>query len=125
MTHEISLYHAHVMDHYHNKRHYGVVAAPDFKASGTNPSCGDKITITGRVGNGIITDMCFTGSGCIISQAAASMLLEHVAGMTVAQARLLTYDTIEQLLNLKLGPNRKNCACLALDILQQALSALL
>lgn len=121
MTNDISLYHAHVMDHYHNKRCYGTIESPDFCATGTNPSCGDEITITGRISDGNISDIRFTGTGCIISQAAASMLLERVAGMPVSQARLLTYDTVQQLLNLPLGPQRKYCAQLVLDALQQAL----
>jgi nitrogen fixation NifU-like protein len=125
MTKDISLYHAHVMDHYHNKRCYGTIESPDFSIACTNPSCGDEITLTGTIKDGIIFDIRFTGTGCIISQAAASMLLEQVCGMPVSQARLLTYDTVQQLLNLPLGPQRKQCAQLALDALQQALGKFL
>lgn len=121
MTKDNSFYHAHVMDHYHNKRCYGTIELPDFSATSTNQSCGDQLTITGTIKNDIISDIRFTGTGCIISQAAASMLLEQVCGMPVSQARLLTYDTVQQLLNVPLGPQRKQCAQLALDALQQAL----
>lgn len=56
---------------------------------GVNPSCGDDITLQLRVKNGVIEDAGFIGSGCAISQASASLMIDLVKGRTVEDARRL------------------------------------
>ena len=53
---------------------------------GVNPSCGDEITLNLSIGNGIITDGSFTGSGCAVSQASADIMLDLVIGKSTGEA---------------------------------------
>lgn len=57
---------------------------------GINPSCGDELTLSLRVENGVIEEAAFTGHGCAVSQAAADMMADLVTGETVDEARRLS-----------------------------------
>ena len=63
----------------------------------------------------------FSGSGCVISQATASMLTEHCIGKNVEEVLALTKDDILKLIGIELGPVRLKCALLALQALQQGI----
>ena len=69
----------------------------------------------------VIVDIKFTGSGCMISQAAAAMLLERVKGQSVAFAQSITVNDMSVMLGIELGFLRKQCAELPLIILLEAL----
>ena len=106
---------------------------------GVNPSCGDDITLQLRVKDGRIEDAGFIGSGCAISQASASLMIDLVKGRTVEDARRLIglyFDMIkgkitpEQLDDLEDAaalqgiahvPARVKCAVLAWHTLEEAL----
>ncbi|WP_143318968.1 Fe-S cluster assembly sulfur transfer protein SufU [Clostridium sp. HBUAS56010] len=107
---------------------------------GVNPSCGDDITIELYVDKGIIKDAGFTGSGCAISQASASMMVDLVTGKTVEDARELlgtfygmikgeitddkqleVLDDIVALQGISHMPGRVKCAVLAWHTLEEAL----
>ncbi len=94
---------------------------PDFQAGHDNPSCGDKVTIEGKISGDKIIEVGFSGSGCVISQAATSMLTEYCKGKTVDEILALTKDDILNLVKIELGPNRLKCALLCLQVLQEAL----
>jgi len=66
-----------LMDHFKNPRNRGRLENADFTISQFNPSCGDKISVEGIIQDGILTQVAFEGKGCVISQAAASMLSEY------------------------------------------------
>lgn len=64
--------------------------APTHSHDGVNPSCGDELTLTLRVEDGVIEEAAFTGHGCAISQASADIMAELITGETVAEARRLS-----------------------------------
>ena len=64
-----------------------------------NPSCGDKITVSMKIENNVITDIKFTGTGCSISLASASMLTEELKGLSVQKAN----EKIHDFLNMIMG----------------------
>ena len=66
-----------------NKRH---IENPTVSLKGVNPSCGDEITLELREKDGVIEDAGFTGIGCAISQASASIMIDLVKGKTVEEA---------------------------------------
>ena len=94
---------------------------PDFQAGQDNPSCGDKVTIEGKISGNKVIEIGFNGSGCVISQAATSMLTEFCIGKTIDEVLALTKDDILNLVKIELGPNRLKCALLCLQVLQEAL----
>ena len=102
-----------------NKKH---VENPDFQAGHDNPSCGDKVTIEGKISKNKIIDIGFNGSGCVISQAATSMLTEFCKNKTIDEVLALTKDDLLSLVKIELGPNRLKCALLCLQVLQEALT---
>lgn len=74
----------------HNKR---ALAAPDYVERGHNPSCGDDLTLQLRVTEGLISEAAFIGSGCAISQASMSIMIDLVThkSLEVAQDLVKTY----------------------------------
>jgi nitrogen fixation protein NifU and related proteins len=98
------------------------VENPDFQAGHDNPSCGDKVTIEGKISGNKIVEIGFNGSGCVISQAATSMLTEFCKGKTIDQVLALGKDDILNLVKIDLGPNRLKCALLCLQVLQDGLA---
>lgn len=84
-----SLYQEIILDHGKSPRNMRVVEHATCKANGNNPMCGDKVTVTARVANGVIEDVAFEGKGCAISIASASMMSTALKGRTVEAARRL------------------------------------
>lgn len=112
------LYRENILDHFKHPRNHGTIENPDITYEDANPLCGDSIRIDIRVKDGRIEDIKFSGHGCSISQAAASMLCEKVQGMTLEEAKKLTRDDMLEMLGIELGPVRLKCGLLALKTLK-------
>lgn len=92
-----SLYQEIILDHGKSPRNARLVEHASCTANGNNPLCGDRITVTARVGDdAIIHDIAADGKGCAISIASASMMTEALQGVSVATARKL-FDAVQQL----------------------------
>jgi nitrogen fixation protein NifU and related proteins len=107
-----------ILDHYQNPRNFGTLEHPDISAEDSNPLCGDKIRMDLLVKDGRVADVRFTGVGCSISRAAASMLTEEIKGKTLEEVKRITRDDVLELLGIELGPVRLKCALLALKTLK-------
>jgi len=118
----VQIYNKRIMDYARGKSHYGEILNPTFFSDRSNVSCGDSMAITGIIKDGVIVESKFTGIGCMISQAAAAMLLEKIQGKTVEFAKALVFEDMQEMLGIELGFLRKQCAELPLLILQEALS---
>lgn len=114
-----------LMDHFKNPRNRKEVGDYNFASGKDNPSCGDKISMTGIIENGIIIDVGFEGSGCVISLATASMLTEKCIEMSIDDVMALTKEDILEMIGMTLGPNRLQCALLPLETLHKSVSAYL
>lgn len=84
-----AVYQERILDHYRRPRNRGVLAGADRTASLRNPLCGDEITVYVALDGEVVREAAFTGQGCSITQAAASMLTEAVRGLTRAEGRAL------------------------------------
>lgn len=80
------LYQQVILDHNKNPRNFGELAEANRKAEGFNPLCGDNINISLLVQDDVIQDVKFSGSGCAISKASASIMTTVLKGKTVEQA---------------------------------------
>ncbi len=91
MDHSLrELYQEVILDHSRHPRHFGVLENATHKAEGYNPLCGDKVNVMLVLDkDGKVADIKFTGKGCAISQASASMMTEMLAGRTLAEAQKL------------------------------------
>ncbi len=89
-----ALYQEQILEHYRHPHGKGALAAPDATATMRNPLCGEEATVTvtlDRTGPEVrVSDVRFTGDGCSISQASASMMTELVRGLTAPEIASLT-----------------------------------
>ncbi len=83
------LYQQTILDHTRKPRNKHEMPDATTSADGHNPLCGDKIKLYLKISNGVIADISFTGNGCAISTASASMMTEALKGKTLAEAQPL------------------------------------
>ena len=107
-----------ILDYYRNPRNYGAIKDAEIKAKDFNPLCGDEIEINIKLNNGSVKDIKFSGKGCAISQAAASMLTELVMGKNLEDAVKLTKQDILDTLGIQISYVRLKCALLSLKVLK-------
>jgi nitrogen fixation NifU-like protein len=93
----------------------------DLVAEGANPICGDRIKIFLKIRGGKITDASFTGEGCAISIASASLLADYAKGKALEEVRKLDKEKVMELLEMDLSrnPSRLKCALLPLAALKK------
>ncbi len=115
------LYQEHILDHYHNPRHSGHCTDATHHADAHNPSCGDTLAIDLVIDDDVIVNGAFTGDGCAISQAAASILLDYVIGKSVETLEKMDASAMIKLLDVPLSPARIKCGLLALETAHKAL----
>lgn len=116
-----SLYRELILDHSKNPRNKGTLDPADFSYQDVNPLCGDEIRIDVRVEADRVSDIKFSGRGCAISQAAASMLTELALGQPVAEVKAITKEDLLEELGVPIGPARMKCALLGLKVLKAGL----
>jgi nitrogen fixation NifU-like protein len=116
------LYRDFILEHYREPHNFGTLEHPDAVHEGYNPLCGDRITLMLAIDDaGTVSDVAFTGRGCAISQASASLLTDRVRGKALSEvAQLGRADVLEEL-GIEISPARLKCALLSLDTLQKAL----
>lgn len=121
----MDIYREVILDHYKHPRNFGHLPKPDAKIEEGNVTCGDRIVMEINADkSGHITDIRFSGEGCAISQASASMLTEKVMGMKQDEVMKLTAKNITDMLGTTLTPSRTKCATLPLEVLQKAVVSL-
>lgn len=121
MTGAEELYRAEIIDHYQNPRNYGELEGADVVYRDSNPVCGDEVEIRLKLKDGMVEEAMFTGRGCAISQAAASMLTGHVKDKNTHQILKMKAEEMTGLLNINPGPVRIKCALLAMRAMQKGL----
>lgn len=117
---------AELLDHARHPRNRGELPDADIVQTEDNPLCGDVVTIYAKIDptSDKLQATSFVGSGCIISQAAASMLSEHVVGKVLADIERMKRADIEALLGATVSPSRVKCAMLPLVALKKGLLSL-
>ncbi len=81
-----SIYSEILSEHNNSKRNKHHIKNPTTVLKGVNPSCGDEIELEFREKDGVIEDAAFTGIGCAISQASASIMIDLIKGKTTEEA---------------------------------------
>ena len=117
------LYRDEILEHYRQPHNFGTLASPDATHEGNNPLCGDRITMMLAFGEGgTVREVAFSGRGCAISQASASLLTDQIKGRPISEAEALTNQDVLDLLGIEISPARLKCALLSLDTLHHALA---
>lgn len=121
----MDMYREIILDHYKHPRNFGHLPHASATAHAYNTTCGDKITmeiaLNSKKG---IEDIRFSGAGCAISQAAASMLTEHAKGKQVGDVMKMKAADIIRMIGSPLTASRTKCATLPLEVLQKAMVSL-
>jgi nitrogen fixation protein NifU and related proteins len=118
------LYREEILEHYRRPHNFGTLEEPDAVHEGSNPLCGDRITMMLALSpDGRVADVAFTGRGCAISQASASMLTDEIRGRSIGDLEALGSQEVLDLLGIDISPARLKCALLSLETLQHALQA--
>jgi nitrogen fixation NifU-like protein len=118
------LYRDYILEHYRRPHNFGVLDSPTVAHEGANPLCGDRITIQLVVRDGTIEEVAFTGRGCAISQASASLLTDEIRGKTVEEVGAMSSEDVLDLLGIEISPARLKCALLSLETVSKALEEL-
>jgi nitrogen fixation NifU-like protein len=114
------LYREYILEHYKHPHNFGELPEADLEFEDSNPLCGDELRVQLRVDDGRIEDVRFTGHGCAISQAAASMLSDEVKGKTVDEVMHFDRDFVLELLGIPISATRMKCAMLSLKVVKSA-----
>jgi nitrogen fixation NifU-like protein len=109
-----------ILDHYRHPRNFGHLERVDAHAEDLNPLCGDQIRMELELEDGTVKDVRFSGKGCAISQASASMLTERIKGMRLADVAKLSKDAVLEDVGIGISPTRMKCAMLGLRVLKSA-----
>jgi nitrogen fixation NifU-like protein len=112
------LYRENILEHYQHPRCRGTIDNPDRTFEDANPLCGDRLRMDFRIRDERIDEVRFSGHGCSISQAAASMLCERVEGKSLEEVKSIGKDEVLEMIGIELGPVRLKCALLALKTLK-------
>ena len=113
-------YKEYILDHYRNPRNFGHLERADAAAEDLNPLCGDRIRFELEIEDGRVKDVRFSGKGCAISQASASMLSESIKGEKLEDVVRMSREAVLENVGIGISPARMKCALLGLKVLKSA-----
>lgn len=118
------MYQERILEHYRKPRNSGHLDHPDREGKESNPLCGDQIALELKLDptHTIIEDVRFSGDGCAISVASASLLTQQIKGKPIAEVAKFSQKDLEKLVGVPLSPVRVKCAMTSFVALGQALA---
>lgn len=118
------MYDDHILDHFESPYHRGSLACATCTHADKNPICGDQLELQLRLENGRVAEAWFTGRGCAISQAAASILCQYAEDKTLEELKSFQAREMLDLIGVRLTASRQKCGLLSFKILKTMLYSL-
>jgi nitrogen fixation NifU-like protein len=117
------MYQEMILQHYRSPRNFGTLPTPSRTAEESNPLCGDHIRMDLQIdpSGRTLEDVRFSGDGCAISVASASLLTQRIKGKPLGEVEALTREDMFKLLGIPLSPVRVKCALTGFVALGKAL----
>jgi nitrogen fixation NifU-like protein len=116
------LYRDHLMAAARDTSHRGILEDATIIERKANPSCGDAFTVYAVIEGNELKKVSFDGTGCVISTASATMVLDALEGKTIDEILAFGRDDVMKCLGAPIGPMREGCALLALEALQRGIT---
>lgn len=114
-----TIYREQIIDLYEHPLNYGQLEEADFSYEEDNPLCGDVIRIDVKLDEkDRVAEVAWSGNGCAISQAAASLLTEEIKGKTLEEIKVIPKERVLDLVGVPLSMARIKCALLSLKVLK-------
>lgn len=118
----MDLYQEQILEHWRHPKNNRLLSRPTNSAKSYNPLCGDQIRLDLEIKGCRVVAVGFWGSGCVISQATASLLTEEIKRLKqVKKIKQITEKDIFRLLGMEITTSRKKCALFSLLALKKAL----
>lgn len=112
------IYRQRILDHYKNPRNFGKLKKSTHKCTHENISCGDELCFEVNVVKNKIKDIGFTGTGCAISIASASIISEYLYDKSFSAIQKLTFKEVQKMLGIRVSSARELCAMLCVETLK-------
>lgn len=120
----MDIYTENILDHYKNPRNFGHLKNPTHSNEEDNPLCGDKLNFELKINrNDRVIEIAFSGEGCAISMASASMLSEELNGKSINEIEKIDDENVLKLLGIPVSQARMNCALMALMAVRKAIDS--
>jgi nitrogen fixation NifU-like protein len=113
------MYREEILEHWRNPLNFGKIEDASLIIDQINPLCGDQVTFYFKIKNGKVKNVKFTGNGCAISIASASILSENIKNKKISAISKITGEEVLELIGGKVAPARLKCAFLTLEALRR------
>ena len=121
MEENSSMYREEILDLYKNPLNKGILKNPTHRSKKINPLCGDELEMQLIIEKNKVKDVKFSGAGCAISIASASLLTESIKKKDMTYIKNLNQKDMMNLLGININPARMKCALISLETLKEAI----
>ena len=113
------IYREEILEHYRHPQNFGSIHKPTHTGAAENPLCGDSIVVEWRVKGNKVNGVGFTGAGCALSTASASLFTEWLRGKTLKQLQHVQPSQLFRLIEVPITPVRHQCVLLPFTALRK------
>lgn len=119
----MDIYREEILEHWRNPRNFGMLKGANIIIDQINPLCGDQVKFFFKIINNKVVNASFTGNGCAISIASASILSDYIRNKSVGILNKITGEDVLELIGGPVSPARLKCAFLPLEAIRKVVES--